>query len=215
MSVVAEATPHGHAGDHGHEEHYDPAGIKMGMWLFLFQELLLFVGVFIWYTQMAMTYPAEFHHAAQELDAFIGGINTIILLTSSLTVALSITALQNKQKLLTLGLLASSFVCGVAFLGIKYYEWSTKYHHGHFPGLDYLAQEPAGIQSFFGLYFGLTGLHAVHVIIGLILLVIAAQRIWVDACTGERIGWLENAGLYWHLVDLVWIYLFPLLYLVT
>lgn len=205
-----------HAGEHaGHEEHVDPVGTKIGMWLFLYTEVMLFMGVFIWYAQSVATYPLQFHHAAGELNTLIGAFNTLVLLTSSLTVAMSITATQRGHKKFALGLLLFSILCGLTFLVVKYFEWSAKFEHGYYPGGEHLMAMPVGIQTFFGFYFAATGLHALHVILGLIALLVATVMVAKDINKPGQVGFLENAGLYWHLVDLVWIYLFPLLYLVT
>lgn len=199
-----------------HEEHFDPEGDKLGMWLFLFSEVLLFSGLFIWYAVYLYYNGAAFHEAAKELNVFMGGFNTIVLLTSSLTVAMSITAVMRGEKGRCVGLLSTSIVLGLVFLVVKYFEWGAKFEHGHYPGAEGLVEHVgvAGAQ-FFSLYFFLTGVHALHVIIGLIVLAIATTMVATGSLHKNDYSWLENAGLYWHLVDLIWIYLFPLLYLIT
>lgn len=202
---------------HDHDEHYDPEANKLGMWLFLFSEVFLFSGLFVWYAFELYFRGPAFHHAASELNIIMGGFNTIVLLTSSLAVAMSITALLRNQKNLSMAFLGSSILMGFVFLGVKYVEWSTKYAHGHFPGHEHFAAEHLGMEPlrFFSLYYALTGLHALHVIIGMVLLTVVLVWVKQGFVNAEKISWLENAGLYWHLVDVVWIFLFPLLYLIT
>jgi cytochrome c oxidase subunit 3 len=252
------------------EHHRDYAGAKMGMWVFLFTELLLFGGMFIIYAVYRMTHAEEFHAAALELDVFVGTMNTIILLTSSLTMAVSIAAMHRGRRGTAVALLALTIALGVWFLVNKYFEWGAKFEHGIYPNSDFLLQHPKGEILFFGLYFAMTGLHGLHVLVGIGLLAFAAfkmagrpfeevvfpgaaqggaarggtlvltdpggARLWrsepIDDTVEqvavrikdwpvprrirkEDIGLLENSGLYWHLVDIIWIFLFPLFYLVT
>ena len=198
-----------------HDEHYDPEGSKIGMWLFLFTELFLFGGLFLVYAVFRNKYSADFHHAGDELNAFIGTLNTVALLVSSMTVAMSITAVQKKNTKLAMLLLFITLVLALVFMVNKYFEWSYKFEHHLYPGSDLMAQLPKGEIMFFGLYFMMTGLHALHVLIGMILLTINLFKVKSGKVNSERYGLLENSGLYWHLVDLIWIFLFPLLYLVT
>lgn len=187
----------------------------MGMWIFLFTELFLFGGLFLTYAVFRYNHPAEFHQAGLELDTFIGTLNTIVLLISSMTVAMSITAVQKKQNSLALFLLAITTLLALVFMVNKYFEWSHKVHLGIYPGSPVLENMERGELLFYGLYFMMTGLHALHVIIGLVVLFFAAHGIKKGTVTSERPLLLENAGLYWHLVDLIWIFLFPLMYLIT
>ncbi len=198
-----------------HDEHYDPEGSKIGMWLFLFTELFLFGGLFLVYAVFRNKYSADFHTAGMELNAFIGTLNTIVLLVSSMTVAMSITAIQKNKPGLAKRLILITLVLALVFMINKYFEWSYKIEHHLYPGSDLMAQLPKGEILFFGLYFMMTGLHALHVVIGMILLIINLFKISLGKVNSERFGLLENSGLYWHLVDLIWIFLFPLLYLVT
>jgi len=196
-----------------HAEHRDPFGAKLGMWLFLVTEINLFGGLFIAYSYMRHKYPAEFHHGGAELNAVLGVTNTLVLLTSSLTVALAILALQEGKKALSQTYLYTTFGFGLVFLVIKAFEWSAKFHHGLYPGGTHLASLPHGEQVFFGLYFTMTGLHGLHVLIGMSVLFVVARMIRAGKVTQERIATLDNAGLYWHLVDVIWIFLLPLFYL--
>jgi len=194
--------------------HFDPYGKKLGMWLFLFTEVLLFGGLFIVYAVYRYWNHEAFHEGSAQLDLTIGAINTVFLLTSSLTVALSITALQKGNTKLSVNLIMVTILFAGAFLFNKYYEYTMKYEHGLFPGMDHYNELPAGEAQFFNLYFFMTGLHAVHIIVGAILLLVVAYGIKKGSVTQQRFIYLENAGLYWHLVDVIWIYLFPLFYLI-
>jgi cytochrome c oxidase subunit 3 len=188
---------------------------KTGMWLFLFTEMLLFGGLFIVYSVYRYRNPVAFHLAAQELSVFIGTINTIILLISSTTIAMSITAIQKNNKKLALLLLGITVILGLAFLVNKYFEWGEHIKEHIYPGSSILALRGHGDVLFYGLYFFMTGLHALHIIIGLVFILVIATSILKDKINSENYVLLENSGLYWHLVDLIWIFLFPLFYLIT
>ena len=199
----------------GHGHQIDSETGKMGMWLFLFTELFLFGGLFLVYAVLRTQHSEGFHHAAAELDIFIGTINTIVLLISSMTVAMSITALQKNNPKLAIRLLVATILLAGVFMVNKYFEWSHKFEHHLWPGSDvYLNLDKSEI-TFFGLYYMMTGLHALHVIVGAILLIVTIFRIKAGVQNSEHFVLLENSGLYWHLVDLIWIFLFPLLYLIT
>ena len=198
-----------------HGEHKDYTGSKFGMWLFLFTEILLFGGLFLVYSVYRAMHASDFHEAAKELDTVIGAANTVILLTSSLTMAVAISALQRGDRKLSIGLQSATIVLGLAFLVNKYFEWSAKFHHGLYPSAPELLDRGHGQILFYGLYYVMTGLHGLHVVIGLILLGFMLFFTVRERLNSEDYGWLENAGLYWHLVDLIWIYLFPLFYLIT
>jgi len=197
------------------ETHRDDLTSKTGMWLFLFTEMLLFGGLFVVYSVYRFRNPVAFHLAAQELSVTIGTINTIILLTSSAMIAMSITALQTKNKKLTLFLLGITILLGLAFLVNKYFEWGGHIKEHIYPGSSILALRGQGDVLFFGLYFFMTGLHALHIIIGLIFIAIITAKIFRNKITFNNYVLLENSGLYWHLVDLIWIFLYPLFYLIT
>jgi cytochrome c oxidase subunit III len=193
--------------------HRDDVGTRMGMWLFLFTELFLFGGLFIIYAVYRFKYGAEFQLASRELDTFVGTVNTIILLTSSLTVALSIAALQNGRKAFAQILVGMTLILALAFLVNKYFEWSHKFALGLYPQSPDLLNKPPGEILYFGLYFVMTGLHALHVIIGMGILAAMMIMIRRGKITPDSTVRLESGGLYWHLVDLIWIFLFPLFYL--
>ncbi len=193
----------------------DYTGAKLGMWLFLFTEVLLFFGPFLLYSVYRYRFGADFHGASRELDLFIGSVNTAILLTSSLTMALSISAMQKGSKGLSVALLFITIALGGVFLANKYQEWMSKIGHGIYPNSQTLLGQSRGRVLFFGLYFFMTGLHGLHVLAGMVVLAFAAVLVITEKITPSDPIKLENAGLYWHLVDVIWIYLFPLFYLVT
>lgn len=195
-------------------EHKDYHGAKIGMWLFLFTEILLFGGMFVLYAVYLHRFPDEFHAAGKELDALLGTVNTAVLITSSFTMALSISALQKGKKKLAMILVGLTILFAFTFLVIKYFEWGAKFHHGLYPDSPELLKLPKGQIVFFGLYYIMTGLHGLHVLIGMVVLAFLLVFIHRNRVTSDDFVMLENAGLYWHLVDLVWIYLFPLFYLI-
>lgn len=197
------------------EIHRDDLASKTGMWLFLFTEMLLFGGLFVVYSVYRYRNAAAFHLAAEELSVFVGTLNTIILLISSATIAMSITAIQKHNKKLTLILLGITVLLGIVFLVNKYFEWGHHISEHIYPGSPALALRGQGDVLFYGLYFFMTGLHALHIIIGLVFICFIGRLIIKDKIVHDNFVLLENSGLYWHLVDLIWIFLFPLFYLIT
>ncbi len=198
----------------GHAAHRDDEASKIGMWLFLFTELLLFGGLFLVYTIYRNLNPAAFAHASQELSVAFGTINTVVLITSSLTVALSISAIKDNKPKLAKNLLWLTLIFAAVFMVNKYFEWSAKIHHGLFPGMEHFMQLPPGEALFFFLYFFMTGLHALHIIAGSIFIGVVIAQLNKGKIKHDDYILQENAGLYWHLVDVIWIYLFPLFYLI-
>jgi cytochrome c oxidase subunit 3 len=197
------------------ESKKDAITARLGMWLFLFSELLLFGGLFILYATAMRRYPNEFHLAAEEMNLFFGGTNTIILLTSSLLVALSLIALKEGRKDRAMWMLVGTIILACVFIGIKYLEWTEKIHHGLYPNASELLARPRGEIFFFNLYYLITGLHGLHVTIGAIIFTIILIMIRKDRIQADEPVILENCGLYWHLVDIIWIFIFPLFYLIT
>lgn len=191
----------------------DTLGARLGMWLFLFSELLLFGGLFLLYAVYLARYPAEFAAGGQQLDTLLGTGNTLLLITSSLTVALALSALQQGRRRLCQILVCATVVAALLFLTIKGVEWQAKFGHGLFPGGSEMEALPAGQQIFFSLYFVTTGLHSLHVLVGAALLLWTLGLTGRGRVTAQNSVMLENAALYWHLVDLVWIFIFPLYYL--
>ena len=196
-------------------EYIDSETGKLGMWLFLFTELFLFGGLFIVYAVMRSKYSGDFHHAALELNAFIGATNTVVLLVSSMTVAMSLTAIQKNRPNLAIALIFITLILAGVFMMNKYFEWGHKFELHLYPGSDVMKTLPHGEIMFFGLYYMMTGLHALHVIIGGVLLTIVIFKLKSGKINREHYLLQENGALYWHLVDLIWIFLFPLLYLIT
>ncbi|MGD1074462.1 MAG: cytochrome c oxidase subunit 3 family protein [Thermodesulfovibrionales bacterium] len=193
----------------------DYTGAKMGMWIFLFTEVLFFGGLFLLYSVFRSKYTLAFHNSAKELDLFLGTANTVILLTSSMAMALSIAFVRKGEKTSSILCQGITIFLGLVFLVNKYIEWSAHIHHGIYPDSPMLIQMSRGKIIFFSLYYVMTGLHGLHVFIGVCvisgtLLFTAKGRIHRDDFVK-----LENTGLYWHFVDIVWIYLFPLFYLIT
>ncbi|OGV77612.1 MAG: cytochrome C oxidase subunit III [Lentisphaerae bacterium RIFOXYB12_FULL_65_16] len=193
----------------------DAEGSRLGMWLFLFSELMLFGGLFIVYAVYLARYPADFAAAGHELNSWLGATNTVVLLTSSLLAAMAVSAVQMDKRRLAVALISGTLLCAAVFLCIKYVEWGAKFAHGLYPNASELSERPHGQILFFGLYFMITGLHAVHVLAGATLLAISLGLIGRGKITCHRYVFLENSALYWHLVDLIWIFIFPLFYLIV
>ncbi len=193
---------------------------SLGMWIFLSTEVLFFGGLFMTYTLNRSTYPDIFSEASKTIRLSLGAVNTVVLIASSLTMAMAVWSSQTgKKKLLTLFLIAT-LALGCVFLGIKAIEYHEKYVEHHIPGWNYQFEPNADVatnahtQLFFSLYFGMTGLHALHMIVGAGLLIWLIKESLRGRFTPEYNTPVENIGLYWHFVDIVWIFLFPLLYLI-
>lgn len=197
------------------ESHYDEEASKLGMWLFIFTELLLFGGLFIVYSIYRFLNPESFRMGGDEMNSTIGAINTIVLLVSSMSIAMATTALQKKNKKLVIFLCEVTIMLAIIFLINKYFEWGADFKRGVFPGSTYMKSNFSdGEILFFGLYFIMTGLHGIHIIAGTIVIIFAMRGVQTGKVTPDRPSLLENAGLYWHLVDIIWIFLFPLFYLI-
>lgn len=194
--------------------HSDETGKKLGMWLFLYTEIILFGGLFVLYAVYFSTYTDDFIVGGKKLNRMFGLVNTLILLVSSFAVAASITAIQKKQKNTSLVGISAALICGLVFLINKYFEWGHKIDHGIYPNSEKLLEGSFGQNIFFGLYYVITGLHGIHIVIGMTLLLISLVFVLQDKTSHHRFAMLENSGLYWHLVDLIWIFIFPLFYLV-
>jgi len=218
-----EANHHAHPKHLAHhffdsEQQFDAA--KMGMWLFLLTEILLFSGLFCAYAIYNSSHKEMFHSAHKLLSIPLGALNTVVLITSSLTMVLSVNAIQTKRNKRAAVYLVLTLLCAATFLVVKYFEYSHKFHVGQLPGKFYFYDGSEGAiighnpHIFFSIYFMMTGLHGIHVVIGMILISWMLFRVLRDEFSDEYYTPLELTGLYWHLVDLVWIYLFPLLYLI-
>jgi cytochrome c oxidase subunit 3 len=191
------------------------AGSKLGMWLFILTELVLFGGLFLLYSVFRSSHSQDFHNAAYELDTALGTLNTAILLTSSMSVALAVSALRKGNRTAASACLAITIVLGLVFLADKYFEWSAKISHGIYPNSPALELRDYGEGLFFSLYYVMTGLHGLHVLAGVVVLSIMLVLLLRGRMGVGSAVKLENSALYWHLVDLIWIFLFPLFYLIT
>jgi cytochrome c oxidase subunit 3 len=199
---------------------------SFGMWIFLATEVMFFGGLFCAYLIYRGWYFGDFAAASKSIDARLGGANTAVLICSSLTVVLAIWAAQTSRRTLLIAMLILTMLFGVTFLGIKGIEYKAKFDEHHVPGASFSFDHeeipghpgqyanPRHAQIFFSLYFIMTGLHALHMIIGLGLFTWLLIMAWRGRFTPEYYTPLEMGGLYWHFVDIVWIYLFPLLYLI-
>ncbi len=195
--------------EHVHAHHVDPVveykSAKFGMWLFIATELLLFGGLFTAYTIFRSKYPDLFAEQHLELNKKLGAINTVVLIFSSLTMALGVTSIERgKQNLLRI-FLCITILCGIGFGLNKYFEYSAKFHHHIYPDTS----------IFFALYFMMTGLHMLHVLAGVLVLTFVLVLSFKGRFSEKYYTPVELGGIYWHLVDLIWIYLFPLLYLIA
>jgi len=200
---------------------------NLGMWIFLATEVMFFGGLFCAYLIYRRLYFGDFAAASKSIDAALGGTNTAVLICSSLTVVLAIWAAQTARRTLLISMLVLTMLFGCVFLGIKAKEYKDKFDEHHVPGATFsfeheqVPNAPEGVyanprhaQIFFALYFIMTGLHALHMIVGLGIFSWLLWMSWKGRFTPEYHTPLEIGGLYWHFVDIVWIYLFPLLYLI-
>ena len=212
-----EITAAGHKVPH----HFDSAeqafeSSKLGLWIFLVTEILLFGGLFVAYTIFRGLYPATFHEASQHLNKILGSINTVVLICSSLSMALAVDRVRQNDRDKAHQYMLMTLFFAACFMIIKYVEYSHKFHEGLLPGAHFtfagLIDDPK-VPLFFSLYFMMTGLHGIHVIIGMIVMLVVLAKIRSGRVTADRHGMLEYTGLYWHLVDLIWIFLLPLFYL--
>ncbi|MEZ5351351.1 MAG: cytochrome c oxidase subunit 3 family protein [Bryobacteraceae bacterium] len=223
-------TPHQPApgGDHGHAAH--PSGYAhqfedlgqqldssvLGMWIFLAQEIMFFGGLFAGYSVYRWRAPEAFAAASNHLNVPLGGLNTVVLILSSLTMALAVRAAMMGENKQILRYLVATLILGCTFLGVKVIEYADKFEHHLVPGYNFqwpVASEAAGAQMFYVFYFVMTGMHAFHMIIGAGLLLYFINKARKNTYHTQYYGPIENMGLYWHFVDIVWIFLFPLLYL--
>jgi cytochrome c oxidase subunit III len=187
----------------------------LGMWIFLVTEILFFGGLFAAYVVYRLAYPVTFDAASHHLDPVRGTINTVILLTSSLTVALSVHAAETRHRRVLVMMMVVTALLGLAFLGIKASEYYTEYVDNLIPGFNFIWEgtDARPAELFFTIYFIMTGIHALHMIIGIGVLIVMIYLAWRGYYEVEPMP-VERFGLYWHFVDVVWIFLFPLLYLI-
>ena len=232
QTTTAPAPAHGgHAADHAHAHHprfqhhfvsmeqqFDSA--KLGMWLFLITEILLFSGMFVAYTVYRVWHPEVYEIASEALNPFLGGFNTLVLLTSSLTVALSIHYVQKGEIKKMNWMLLATIVCAGIFMVVKYFEYTAKFEHGIYAGEafaphgEYAKFDVPYAKQFFSIYFVMTGIHGVHVLVGMGVFGWILSRGIRGHFSPDWYTPVELTGLYWHIVDIIWIFLFPLMYLI-
>ena len=216
----------GHAGHHPRFQHHFVSmdqqfdASKLGMWLFLITEILLFSGMFVAYTVYRAWHPEVFVVASEALNPWLGGFNTIVLLFSSFTVASAIHYIQKgDQRKLAINL-TLTILCAAAFMVVKYFEYTAKFDHGIFPGANLDAHGEYAIYNipyaaqFFSIYFVMTGIHGLHVLVGMGMFAWLLSRTIRGHFSSEYYTPIELTGLYWHIVDIIWIFLFPLMYLI-
>jgi cytochrome c oxidase subunit III len=205
---------------HHHAHHFATAddefeACKQGMWVFLVTEVLMFGGLFVSYFIFRGLYPTTWHEAHQALSVQMGTINTVVLITSSLTMVLAVGAAQRGQRDRSTLFLVLTFLLACCFLVVKYFEYTSKFHHGLLPGAHFASHDIHAPKAnlFFSHYFVMTGLHGLHVVIGMGLMIWLLKRTRAGEFSSAYYTPVEIVGFYWHFVDLVWIYLFPILYL--
>jgi cytochrome c oxidase subunit III len=224
MSEAAALPPGGHPA-HGADPHLahhfsslerQVDASRLGMWLFLCTEVLLFAGLFVGYAVYRYSFPIAFAASSRASEIWAGTLNTVVLITSSLTVALAIHFVRTGRQRAAVVCLAITLVFALAFLGIKAIEYTAHFHEHQLPGRYYRFEgvRLPGAPMYWALYFLMTGLHALHVLIGMSVLGVIAWRTARGYYSPHYYVGIELAGLYWHLVDLIWIFLFPLLYLI-
>lgn len=190
---------------------------KLGMWLFLVTEILLFSGLFLGYFILHSKHPEAFVSAHHHLDRNLGLINTVVLLVSSFTMVMAVQSAALSKTKATLAYLYATFTLGGVFMVIKYFEYSHKIHDGLLPGTlySYAGAQVPGEYLFFSMYFMMTGVHGIHILAGMAVIAYLIYRTHKGDYSSSYYTPVDLTGLYWHLVDLIWIYLFPLLYLVS
>jgi cytochrome c oxidase subunit 3 len=214
---------HAHAETLAVQEQFDTAAQQkdasgLGMWIFLITEIMFFGGLFLVYIVYRSKYPDVFGAASRSLNATIGAINTAVLLCSSFTMVLAVRAGQLGRRKAIIVFLILTLILGFVFLGVKAYEWNEKFQEHHIPGPSFLMEgvaEQGHAQLFFSLYFAMTGLHALHMVIGAGLLSVLLWQAWRGKFSAAYYTPIDMVGLYWHFVDIIWIFLFPLLYLIS
>jgi cytochrome c oxidase subunit 3 len=189
----------------------------IGMWVFLLTEIMFFGGLFLAYFAYRQAYPAAFASASNKTNLWLGAANTTVLICSSLTMAMAVHSASVGKKKLLVAFLTLTLILGGIFLGVKAYEYHDKWVHHEVPGYHFDCEgcaDPGHTPLFFSLYFGMTGLHATHMLVGFVILVILIVQSNNGKYTEKWYTPIEMFGLYWHFVDIVWIFLFPLLYLI-
>ena len=210
-----EAHPH-----HPHQQHHFYSMAQqyeasvLAMWVFLVTEVMFFGGMFMAYLVYRNAYPQAWVESSHELNVYLGAANTLVLICSSLTMVLAVRSAQVGSKIGQIVNLILTILLGSTFLVIKYFEYAAKFEHHLVPGPTFRTDLPFGSQLFFSLYFCLTGVHALHMVVGIGLMLVMLVLAIRGRFTPDYYNQIEISGLYWHFVDIVWIFLFPLLYLV-
>lgn len=219
--IAVHADSHSHAGHPALQHHFQTLNQQqeaatLGMWIFLVTEVMFFGGLLMAYLLYRVWYPEAWAEGSLELDIRLGGFNTVVLIGSSLTMALAVRSAQTGAQKATIRWLLVTMALGVTFLVVKFFEYREKWLLHHIPGPNFEFEGPhaAQVEIFLSLYFGLTGLHALHMLIGFTLLAVICWMAHRNRFSPEWYTPVELSGLYWHFVDIVWIFLFPLLYLV-
>ena len=219
--LAAHADAHGHAHHPALQHHFQTLdqqheAATLGMWVFLVTEVMFFGGLLMAYLLYRVWYPVAWAEGSLELDIYLGGFNTVVLIGSSLTMALAVRSAQTGAPRATVNWLLVTMALGLTFLVVKFFEYKHKWDVNHIPGPNFIMEGPHArqIEMFTSLYFGLTGLHALHMVIGVSILSVIAWMAHRRRFSPEWYTPVEISGLYWHFVDIVWIFLFPLLYLV-
>ena len=220
--VAAHADPHGHHAHHPALQHHfqtldqQHEAATLGMWVFLVTEVMFFGGLLMAYLLYRVWYPEAWAEGSLDLDIRLGGFNTVVLIASSLTMAFAVRASQTGAQKATVRWLVLTMILGLTFLVVKAFEYEHKWELNHIPGANFVYPGPHApqVEIFMSLYFALTGLHALHMVIGVGLLSVITWMAHRRRFSPEWYTPVEVSGLYWHFVDIVWIFLFPLLYLV-
>jgi len=192
----------------------DLDGARLGMWFFLFTELMLFGGMFIAYAVYFFDHTNDFAYAAQNMNVWLGGLNTVILLISALTIGLSVLFLKAGKVANAKSFLLTTIILSISFLTVKYFEWTAEFDHGIWPGSETLMAMSNGTNLYFGLYFTVTGLHAIHIILGIAVMIWVYRKISNGSITPKNFIVFENTALYWDYVHLVWVFAIPLFYMI-
>ena len=214
---MREGTHEGALAEHFESYAQQREASSLGMWLFLVTEVMFFGGFFLAYIVYRSRWPHDFALASHHLNVTLGGVNTAILIASSLTMALAVRSAQLARRKATVLFLLATLLFGLGFLGIKAVEYQDKFAHHLVPGPHFQIDgdaDPGHAEMFFNLYFGMTGLHAAHMVVGAGLVLWLMFPAWKGRFDAEYHNPVEVVGLYWHFVDIIWIFLFPLLYLI-
>lgn len=218
-SVKLMADARAHIAHHFDDAEQQNEATSFGMWLFLATEVMFFGGLFLGYFVYRIAYPDAWHAGSHHLDRPLGTLNTAVLLLSSLTMALAVHATQTNLRKRAVGLLVATILLGSAFLVIKGFEYAHKFEENLVPGVHFELHDPepgvdsAEVELFLSFYFGMTGLHALHMVIGIVIVAIIAFLSWRGRYSSKFYIPVEVTGLYWHFVDIVWVFLYPLFYL--